>query len=154
PVQLIELGAGDGLKTKLLIRELLKQGEEYTYFPIDISANTLNVISDNMQEEFGDEVTVTPLEGDYFDALGSANLGEGKKLILFLGSTIGNFRESDVHSFLLKLSRYMDKGDRMLIGFDLKKDPNVILSAYNDKEGITRAFNMNLLKRMNTELDA
>ncbi len=155
PVQLIELGAGDGTKTQLLLREMLQQGIDFTYHPIDISANALGLLSDRMTRAFGNAISVKPVEGDYFNALSHPSFhSDAQKLILFLGSTIGNFQPDEASSFIGKLSDMLDTGDRLLIGFDLKKHPQTILDAYNDKQGITKAFNLNLLKRINRELNA
>jgi L-histidine Nalpha-methyltransferase len=155
PVQLIELGAGDGVKTKLLIQNLLEQDIYFRYYPIDISPNTLGILANNIDRSFGSGIPIHPLVGDYFQALSSPVINpSAKKLVLFLGSTIGNFYPSDASNFIGKLKNYMVSGDKLLIGFDLKKDPATILAAYNDKQGITREFNLNLLARLNRELDA
>jgi dimethylhistidine N-methyltransferase len=154
PLQLIELGAGDGLKTKLLLTELLKQNVDFSFYPIDISSNALNILSTGIEKDFED-ISVHPLEGEYFNALASEQLqSNSKKLILFLGSTIGNFPLAEASDFIGRLSDTMNQGDHLLIGFDLKKHPQTILNAYNDKQGITRDFNLNLLKRINHELGA
>ena len=92
--------------------------------------------------------------GDYFNALDDLNKQEkGRKVLLFLGSTIGNFIYKDALRFLKELNQQMNQEDLLLIGFDLKKDPTIILNAYNDQKGITEAFNLNLLERINNELD-
>jgi len=154
PLQLIELGAGDGLKTKLLLTELLKQNVDFSFYPIDISKNALDTLSSNIEKDFKD-VSVHPLEGEYFNALANEQLhSDSKKLILFLGSTIGNFAPTEASEFIGRLSATMNRGDHLFIGFDLKKHPQTILNAYNDKQGITRDFNLNLLKRINREIGA
>ena len=154
-VQVIELGAGDGTKTKLLLREMMKTGIDFTYHPIDISGHVLEVLERNMKSELGDTLRVMPVTGDYFEALRSAHFSEKRqKFMLFLGSTIGNFDDDDGSGFIARLAGAMNPRDLLLVGFDLKKDPQVIAAAYNDSAGITRAFNMNLLLRINRELDA
>jgi dimethylhistidine N-methyltransferase len=154
PLQLIELGAGDGLKTKLLLKELYKQNINFQYYPIDISANALDILSGSVEKDFKD-ISIHPIEGEYFKALASPQLhAKSKKLILFLGSTIGNFPTYEASNFIGCIRESMTTGDNLLIGFDLKKHPETILNAYNDRQGITRDFNLNLLKRINRELGA
>ena len=95
------------------------------------------------------------LTGDYFDMIKESYLVSGRnKLVLFLGSTIGNFLPGEARKFLSALHAELKKGDILLIGFDLKKNPKQILSAYNDRMGVTKAFNLNLLTRINRELNA
>lgn len=150
---LVELGAGDGLKTKLMLRHFLNHKAHFAYLPNDISPNVLNILKHEMSRDLpGLELRAYP--GDYFHALDTMNQKEkGRKVILFLGSTIGNFNFEQAVAFLKGLNNRMQKDDQLLIGFDLKKDPHIILRAYNDPSGITARFNLNLLKRINKELD-
>lgn len=151
---LFELGAGDGYKTKLLLRYFIEKNVGFTYFPIDISGNVLEELKDSLKEEIPG-LDVQPLEGDYFRMLSNISDEKGKsKLILFLGSNIGNFSKQEAIGFLRLMRESLNAGDYALIGVDLKKDPKVILRAYNDEQGITRSFNMNLLDRINQSLDA
>jgi len=156
PVQLIELGAGDGLKTKLLLKEMMDLGIDFTYYPIDISKNVLRVLEKGLKYELGLELKIVPIEGDYFEALQSEHFqgNDKQKFILFMGSTIGNFDRDSGNRFLYNLSVLMKPKDLLMVGFDLKKNPKIIADAYNDAQGITRDFNLNLLTRINTELDA
>lgn len=155
PIQIIELGAGDGTKTKLLLKELLDQGIPFTYCPIDISKHALHLLEKGLRYELGPELDIVPVQGDYFDALQSEELAfTGQKFILFLGSSIGNFDRETANRFMLRLTGIMRTGDTLLLGCDLKKHPQVIAGAYRDSEGITAQFNLNLLERMNRELDA
>ncbi|MGB3466924.1 MAG: L-histidine N(alpha)-methyltransferase [Cyclobacteriaceae bacterium] len=148
-----ELGAGDGYKTKLLLRHFIDREVDFTYFPIDISGNVLEELQQALKSELP-ALHVHPLEGDYFKMLRNISDESGKnKLILFLGSNIGNFAKSDAVRFLSLLRDSLSDGDFALIGVDLKKDPKVILKAYNDSKGVTRAFNMNLLDRINDTFD-
>jgi len=150
---LIELGAGDGLKTKVLLEHLAENQANFSYLPIDISNNVLNILEAKINKEIP-KLKVNPYIGDYFNALDILNKQEaGRKVLLFLGSTIGNFKYKDALKFLKELNQRMNRDDLLLIGFDLKKDPTIILKAYNDKKGITKAFNLNLLERINNELD-
>jgi len=151
PFQLIEFGAGDGYKTKVLLRFLLESELDFEYIPIDISTSVLVQLENSLQEELPD-LKVRPIAKDYFSALEDLKSNNIRKVILFLGSNIGNFTKNSAPGFLTQLSDRMNPDDYLLMGVDLKKDPNVILAAYNDKNGITRAFNLNLLNRINQEL--
>lgn len=150
---LVELGAGDGFKTRVLLRHFAENQTNFSYFPVDISNNVLKILKTQIKREIP-ELKVLPYAGDYFHALDHLNKElAGRKVLLFLGSTIGNFTYKDALKFLKELFKRMNSEDMLLIGFDLKKDPTVILNAYNDQKGITEAFNLNLLERINHELD-
>ena len=154
PFDLIELGAGDGLKTRILLEELLRQGADFRYSPVDISGDAMDGLVKNLREELP-QLQIQPQIGDYFQALKKMNHeSETPKIVLFLGSNIGNFNREAAHYFLTQLHQNLRKGDALLMGVDLKKDPEKIMAAYDDRLGITKAFNMNLLKRMNRELGA
>lgn len=149
---LIELGAGDGTKTKVLLEYFLEQAADFQYAPIDISQNALDLLADDLHTLWP-ELPVAPLQGDYFEVLESLNDPSfGRKVILFLGSNIGNFEPAEAQRFLAALAKKLNPNDLILIGVDLKKDPQTILDAYNDAAGITEAFNLNLLQRINDEL--
>lgn len=148
---LIELGAGDGLKTRILLEQLLKQNLQFRYLPVDISPHILNHLQENLSQIWP-KLPVVPLEGDYFSALRKMPVPTRRKVVLFLGSTIGNMALEDAQHFLQKLRQELAPGDLLLIGFDLKKDPAIILAAYNDVAGVTRDFNYNHLLRINREL--
>lgn len=153
PFLLVELGAGDGLKTKLLLRHFNGLEAPFAYLPVDISKNVLNVLRHEISKNLPD-LQVRTYQGDYFDAIDQLNRKEkGRKVLMFLGSSIGNFNQYDALAFLKQLSKRMNPDDQLLIGFDLKKDPHIILRAYNDDSGITAKFNLNLLNRINKELD-
>lgn len=154
PFSLVEFGAGDGLKTQILLKHFLERGSDFSYSPIDISGDALDKLEIELSAKFPD-LEVDSLPYEYFEALRRLNLKAGnRKVVFFLGSNIGNFTEKQAIHFLRNLANELNPEDRVLIGFDQKKDPNTILTAYNDPEGITRAFNMNLLTRMNRELGA
>ncbi|MEL7220653.1 MAG: L-histidine N(alpha)-methyltransferase [Bacteroidota bacterium] len=151
---LFELGAGDGYKTKLLLKHFVDEKVDFAYHPIDISGNVLQELSEALTAEIPD-LKVRPLEGDYFKMLGNiSHNSEARKLILFLGSNIGNFSQEEALKFLTMLRDSLEVGDYTLIGVDLKKDPAVILAAYNDSSGTTKSFNLNLLNRINDTLGA
>ncbi|MCU0355235.1 MAG: L-histidine N(alpha)-methyltransferase [Cytophagales bacterium] len=153
--ELIELGAGDGLKTKILLKHFLQQKARFTYVPIDISAGVLTELADNLHNELP-QLSVKPTEGDYFTALQRqlSSTDAIRRVVLFLGSNIGNFSESETIWFFQRLKDLLLNGDLLLLGFDLQKHPSVILAAYNDAQGVTREFNLNLLRRLNRELQA
>ena len=151
---LIEFGAGDGLKTKLLLRHFSEKEVSFRYIPIDISANVLQLLADDLKQELP-TLKVEPLQDDYFLALNRlSKSSDGRNVVLFLGSNIGNFTEEEAIRFLKAMGNNLKPGDLALIGFDLKKDPEIIRRAYNDQAGITRSFNLSLLKRINRELKA
>ncbi|MEK6151879.1 L-histidine N(alpha)-methyltransferase [Flavobacteriaceae bacterium 3-367] len=150
---LVELGAGDGKKTKILLRYFSEQRINFTYLPIDISQNALDQLEKSVGEELP-KVPVQTQQGTYFETLESINrLDHTKKVILFLGSNIGNLLHPQAIEFLKHIQELMQAGDLLFIGFDQKKHPQTILDAYNDAAGITEAFNKNVLARINKELD-
>ncbi len=154
PFDLIELGAGDGLKTKILLKHYASKQATFRYSPIDISNSVLIQLEQELQEELPD-VNVHALVGDYFTALGRLQHENGfRKILLFMGGNIGNFSAMEARTFLCKMNQFMDPGDLIIIGADLRKNPRVILQAYDDPQGITREFNLNLLRRINRELGA
>jgi L-histidine N-alpha-methyltransferase len=151
---LIELGAGDGTKTKILLEYLVLQNADFQYLPIDISQNALDGLESDLNVIMP-QVKVKPQQGDYFDVLKSLkNIGSRRKMVLFLGSNIGNFTKEEAVLFLKEMNASLAPNDLVLIGSDLKKDPSIIQLAYDDPAGITAAFNLNLLERMNRELGA
>lgn len=153
--ELIELGAGDGLKTKVLLSHFSERNVPFTYIPIDISEKALDELIANLSREIPD-LAMQPVNDDYFKALnGQMTYSQyTKRIVFFLGSNIGNFSEERSTQFLNQLKSCLNPGDMIMIGFDLQKNPFTILSAYNDTQGITRDFNMNLLDRINRELGA
>jgi len=151
---LIDLGAGDAAKTRLLLRELLQQKIAFTYVPVDISADALEHLQTELQTELP-HLQVRPLASEYFAALDWLSQKETTpKVVFFLGSNIGNFETKAINHFARKLRQYLQPQDKVLIGFDLQKDPHVIRQAYDDAAGITAAFNFNLLQRINQEFAA
>ena len=145
---LVDLGAGDAAKTKILLRALVQQATPFTYIPIDISVDALQDLSQSLAQELPD-LPVQPLAGDYFKSLEQLRQSEMRQVVLFLGSNVGNFPPAEIVGFLKKLRQFLRAGDQALIGFDLKKDPHLIRRAYDDAAGVTAAFNYNLLHRIN-----
>lgn len=151
---LIELGAGDALKSTELLRCLSNHKKDFRYYPIDISANIIQLVEKELPKKIPG-LKIQGVVGEYFAALEEANeLSDRPKLVLFLGGNLGNMPPKEALDFCKKLKGYLKKGDKVLIGFDLKKNPWTIFNAYNDKDGITRDFNLNLLHRINRELNA
>jgi len=151
---LIELGAGDGTKTAVLIDHFLAHDADITYSPIDISREALDHLTTTFSRRFP-MLKMRPLNGDYFQMVRSLrDLSTRRKVLLFLGSNIGNFSRAQAVSFFKSLRGVMSDDDLLFIGFDLQKDPHVIAAAYDDAAGVTARFNLNLLTRINRELGA
>ncbi|MBC7900144.1 MAG: L-histidine N(alpha)-methyltransferase [Saprospiraceae bacterium] len=151
---LIELGAGDGTKTAVLIDHFLKRNVDFTYTPIDISKEACDALSTKFKARFP-ELKIETQNGDYFQILESLKIKSSRrKILLFLGSNIGNFNREQAVDFFKQLRQVMHDNDLLFVGFDLQKDPHVILNAYDDAQGVTAAFNLNLLNRINRELGA
>ncbi|PQB06779.1 dimethylhistidine N-methyltransferase [Polaribacter filamentus] len=151
--ELIELGAGDGTKTKELLRELDKQNYNFDYFPIDISSNALKLLEQDLNTQIPN-LRVQTRQGDYFEVLASLKNSKQPKVVLFLGSNIGNMQDQMAFKFIYNLGANLQPGDKILLGVDLIKAKEIVLPAYNDKKGITAKFNLNLLDRINKELGA
>ena len=151
---LIELGAGNGEKTKILLRQLQQKRYDFIYHPVDISQNVLEQLETSLKKEMP-ALDVESFQGSYEEVLQRlAKYKERKKVILFLGSNIGNLTKDEAIGFLKKISDAMERNDFLFIGIDQKKHPEKILSAYNDDSGVTADFNINLLSRINKELNA
>ncbi len=152
--ELIELGSGDGLKTKVLLNSLVNSAARFQYIPIDISIKANNELVNSLAKEFP-SLKVNAQTGDFFRIMKRLNGFSGlQKVILFLGSNIGNFTNERMNIFLNQLSEFTGKGDKVMIGFDLKKSPEIIVKAYNDPHGFSRDFTLNHLTRLNRELNA
>ena len=150
--RLVELGSGTSTKTRLIL-DVFKKFQRIEYFPIDIS-EILAESSEVLQSEY-DNLHITGIIDTYEGGLEFLkNYDTKKNLIIFLGSSYGNFAPDDGVQFLKKINSTMKPGDLFLIGLDLVKDSLTLESAYNDSEGVTAAFNLNVLSRINDELDA
>ncbi len=151
PVAVVELGSGDGHKTRHVLSALRTPGRNLRYYPIDVSPNALA----RCQRDLGDVADVHPLEQSYLHGMARAVVARqpGESLlVLFLGSTIGNFERPCAVEFLRDLRRSLNTGDALLVGADLVKDIDRMRLAYDDPTGVTAAFNLNLLGRVNREL--
>lgn len=151
PFNIIELGAGDGSKTVELLKYFVDRRLDVTYMPVDISSEVTNALTDRLTNSFP-SLKVVPMIGDYFNVLEEVEKDDKSHLLLFLGSNIGNYEEKESRELMDLFYKSMHEGDKLLIGFDLKKNPETIAKAYYDPAGITRSFNINLLARINKEL--
>jgi len=151
---LIELGPGDCRKSQFLLKALKKIDASFSYVPIDISKHVISHLEDELPK-IVPGIKIQALHGEYVDMLEQASTrSTRRKVILFLGANLGNMSMVEAMNFCRRLRSLMNTGDMVIAGIDLKKDPATILAAYNDQAGVTAAFNLNLLKRINTELNA
>jgi len=149
---LVEMGSGSASKTRLVIEALLREQSELLFMPVDISATALESSSRILLQSYP-RLTIEAYAADYFAGL--AELGKkprARTLALFLGSNISNFDRDEALRFLRAMRSVLRKDDALLLGADLKKDPAVLEAAYNDALGVTSAFNLNVLARINREL--
>jgi uncharacterized SAM-dependent methyltransferase len=136
------------------VSHFLERNADITYSPIDISQEALDALSAKFSSEFP-TLRMETKKGDYFHILQTLKNGGGRrKVLMFLGSNIGNFTREQSVDFFCDLREVMNPNDLLFIGFDLQKDPHVIANAYDDAAGVTAAFNLNLLTRINRELGA
>ncbi len=152
PGAVVELGSGSGAKTRWILEALSARGR-VAYYPIDISVTALEVC----RRDLRDVAEVEPLEASYLEGItmaASAREPGERILVLFLGSTIGNFERGEMVQFLRELRRRLRPGDALLLGTDLEKAESRMILAYDDPLGVTAAFNLNLLARINLELGA
>ena len=148
-----ELGSGSGVKTRHILKAALRFENQFIYHPIDVSAGALTAC----ERQNSDLTTVAPVRGDWMDGLAEiarARVSDRPLLLLFLGSSIGNIARHDLSAFLQAVRAHLRSGDFFLLGIDLVKEVRRMLAAYDDPTGVTSAFNLNLLGRMNRELDA
>ncbi len=151
--RVVELGSGASIKTRIILDIFSKLCKNVEYFPIDIS-EILAESSEDLLRDY-ENLHITGIIDTYEGGLEFLkNYDDKKNLILFLGSSFGNFLPNDGREFLQKINSTMKKGDLFLIGLDLVKDKQILESAYDDSQGITAEFNLNVLSRINDELDA
>lgn len=152
--ELVELGAGSARKTTLLIEAYLKRGLSVRFRPVDVSESALTASGKALAERY-DDLSIEALVGTYeqaLDALGRSP--DGRRMLIFLGSTIGNLDDDETRSFLARAADALAPGDFFLLGFDRVKDIAVIEAAYNDSAGVTAAFNLNVLRHLNRRFGA
>jgi L-histidine Nalpha-methyltransferase len=158
-ISIIELGNGNSLKTRILLKPFLGNLKKACYFPIDVSLKMLKKSIKDLSKEYVN-LEIFGICSDYVSGLMKINdfmkMKDNipkNKLIIFLGSSIGNFDPKEAKNFLCSLKRYIRQEDALLIGIDLEKDKRILDKAYNDKKGLTAKFNLNILARINRELD-
>jgi dimethylhistidine N-methyltransferase len=148
-----ELGSGTGRKTKHILEAVTRHNPDVLYRPIDVSQAALDACELALQ----DVCKVEPVCGDWLEGvreIARTRSADGSLMLMFLGSSVGNLERTSLVDFFKNLNRYLKPGDLLLLGADLIKDPEVMISAYDDPTGVTAAFNLNLLGRINRELDA
>ena len=150
---LVELGAGTATKTCILIEELLQRQPRALFYPIDVSPSALQEAAKQLGQQFP-QLRVNPIVADYTGGVEALNRISGRKLVLYIGSSIGNFEPDHSVGILRRIRRSLRAGDALLLGADFAKSPKVLLPAYDDAQGVTAAFNKNILARLNRELDA
>ena len=149
--RIVELGSGNSEKTRILLETFIDSGKQTTYFPIDISQGILEK-SAVILKEACPPLEVRPITARYEDGLTMLEPSNEGILLLWLGSSIGNYEPDSAKAFVERLQSQLSTGDYFLLGVDLIKDPAVLEAAYNDRSGVTAAFNLNLLSRINREL--
>ena len=152
PCSLVELGAGSATKTRIILDAMRESGCAECYVPIDVSKDFLEATAVQLQADYPG-VRITPVVSDITEPFALPTVA-GPTLVVFLGSTLGNFPRDQAVGLLSHIARAMGHSDRFLLGADLVKDPALIDRAYNDSRGVTAAFNLNVLDRLNRELNA
>ncbi len=148
-LDLVELGSGSSTKTRLLLDAYQELGQTLQYFPIDVSTGILNNTIEQLQTSYPD-LKIHPLAGTYEEGLAWLKIHHHRpRIISFLGSSLGNFQPSEQDAFFQKVTAAMQHGDYFLLGVDLHKSPKIMEPAYNDSQGITAAFNLNILAHLN-----
>ena len=150
---LVELGAGTASKTRILIEELLQRQARALFYPIDVSPSALQEAVTQLGHQFP-QLRVNPIIADYTGGVEALNRISGRKLVLYIGSSIGNFEPEESVRILRRIRRTMRTGDGLLLGADFAKSPKILIPAYDDPQGVTAAFNKNILARLNREMDA
>jgi dimethylhistidine N-methyltransferase len=152
-VSVCELGAGTATKTQVLLRALTRRQSRITYIPVDVSHSALMLCANDLAEKLP-QVKVEPIVADYTEGVARLKSQRGRKLVLYIGSSIGNFELDEATAILRRVREGLRPGDGLLLGVDLAKSPEVLLPAYDDAQGVTAEFNKNILRRLNYELGA
>src|SRR5437660_5427838 len=150
-VNVIELGAGTAAKTGTILKALSQRQLRVNYYPVDISSSALQVAVESLNGSHP-RVRVHPVAANYVADSGFLESVSGRKLVLYLGSSIGNFEPEEALDLLRRMRAHMHEGDYLLLGTDLVKSAGVLLPAYDDAQGVTARFNKNILARINSEL--
>ena len=150
---LVELGSGSAAKTCTLLRALARRQLRVLYVPVDISPAALEQARERVSAECENCMT-RPVVADFSAGFHFLREIPGQKLILYLGSSIGNFDPTSAVEFLTSVGKQMSSADALLLGTDMVKSPAALVPAYDDEQGVTAEFNKNILRRLNRELDA
>jgi L-histidine N-alpha-methyltransferase len=150
---IVELGAGTATKTCTLLRAFANRQMRVMYFPVDISWAALAEARDRVSQEVP-QAHVRPVVTDFSAGFGFLRDIPGRKLVLYLGSSIGNFETPAAIAMLRSVRNELSAGDTLLLGTDLTKDPSILVPAYDDAQGVTAEFNKNILRRINQDLDS
>ncbi len=153
PLRLVELGAGTAAKTVILLEAALRISDDVSYLPVDVSSEALECACQNMAYALP-EVRIEPIVQNYITHPLQLELFEGTTLALYIGTSIGNFSPEEARMILQNLGSQLQTGDALLLSTDMVKDEPTLLTAYDDSDGITAAFNLNVLHRLNKELGA
>ena len=153
PLTMIELGAGTATKTGLLLKAAVRRQGEVTYHAIDVSGTALDEAKERIEAEL-EGVAVVPRVCDYTEGLGQIDAPGQKRMVLYIGSSIGNFEPVDALEILRDIRKDLKPGEKLLLGVDMVKETKALIPAYDDAAGVTAAFNKNLLTRINRELGA
>ncbi len=148
---LIELGAGTAAKTRIILRAVLRHQPRAAFYPVDVSPAPLRVAAEELPCEFP-RLAVHPVVADYTASHRWLEQVPGRKVVLYIGSSIGNFEPFQATALLARIRRALAPGDALLLGIDMAKDADVLVPAYDDAEGVTARFNLNMLARINREL--
>ena len=149
---LVELGAGTATKTRILIEELIQRQSRTLFYPIDVSSSALDEAVKQLSKQFP-ALRVNPIVADYTGGVQALNRISGRKLVLYIGSSIGNFEVHQAIRLLRRIRQSLRPGDGLLLGADFAKSPKILVPAYDDSQGVTAQFNKNILARINRELD-
>ena len=152
-LRLVELGAGCATKTGILLDAIVRMQGEVLYMPVDISSDALDVACESIASALP-EVHVEPLVANYVTYPPQLEPLDGTTLAMYIGSSIGNFSPQEARTILRNLGSQLRAGDALLLGTDMVKDESTLVAAYDDGEGVTAAFNLNILHRLNRELSA
>jgi L-histidine N-alpha-methyltransferase len=153
PLRLVELGAGTAAKTVILLEAALHISDDVSYVPVDVSSDALELACQNIACALP-QVRIQPVVRNYITHPLQLETFNGATLALYIGTSIGNFLPEEARMILRNLGFQLQAGDALLLGTDMVKDESTLLAAYDDSDGVTAAFNLNILHRLNRELGA
>jgi dimethylhistidine N-methyltransferase len=153
PISIVELGAGTATKTEMLLRAIARRQIRVNFYPVDISSSALADAKKRLREELPGAL-VHPVIADFSDGFHFLQQISGRKLVLYLGSSIGNFDWNPAIAFLQRVREQLSAGDALLLGTDMVKSSEILVPAYDDAQGVTAQFNKNILRRINREFGA